>query len=98
MVAAQKRYSSLFKTIARKAGKLTHSLTGKCPVLTGISIYSNDGRYIAENDRRYDRVNNPSYHSAGKLTDTGYYILDTIPWLIKYSGEILKEAEVTAHL
>lgn len=83
MMATQKRYSSLFTQIAERVRKVSQAVSG-API-TSINYETNDGYWITDyTGKRFSY--SPDYCGGGKVSHSGYHLLDIIPWLMRQSG------------
>ena len=96
MLAAQKRYSSVFCELAKRISRvrikgIAHN---RVPV-TSVTYETSDGYWLFAEDDLEGWIgpygtNRWNYRSdlagGGKLTHTGYHILDIIPWLIRHGS------------
>jgi len=92
MLATQKRYSSVFSELAERIAKV--AIGGRQVPITSLTYETNDGYWLFAEDGYTKWVG--AYGTsqwgyrpesgAGKVSHTGYHILDIIPWLIRHGG------------
>jgi predicted dehydrogenase len=79
MVGTQRRYHPLYRRIGQHLHSV-HAQTGQG--VTFVQSLTNDGLW---NDAYLDgSFYDPATTGGGKLINTGYHLLDTIPWLLRH--------------
>lgn len=81
MVGTQRRYHPLYRRIGRHL-HVVHARTGQgvtfVQSLTNDGLWNDSAAYLAGGF--YD----PAATGGGKLINTGYHLLDTVPWLLRH--------------
>ena len=78
-IAAQRRYNPVYHFVADHCRQV-FSEHGQ--PITFIQAATNDGLWA--DNRRYD-IHDPSRTGGGKLINTGYHLLDLVPWIIRHA-------------
>lgn len=95
MVVAQRRYQESYRDIAKRVSQ-TFQQTGYG--ITFLHCLTNDGLWHFPEDYESAVSYHPKKSGGGKLTHTGYHILDTTTWLMRFAmnESCIKSAEVYA--
>lgn len=95
MMVAQRRYQKSYRDIAKRVYRVARQ-TGYGA--TFIQCLTNDGLWHFPEDYGTAVSYHPQKSGGGKLIHTGYHILDTASWLMRFaeSGTGIKYAEVYA--
>lgn len=81
MVATQRRYHPLYRRIARHLHGV-HAKTGQG--VTFVQSLTNDGLWSDDTAYTSGAFYDPAATGGGKLINTGYHLLDTVPWLLRH--------------
>lgn len=84
MVGTQRRYHSLYRRIGRHLHNV-HAKTGHG--VTFVQSLTNDGLWSDRDAYSPGGFYDPAATGGGKLINTGYHLLDTVPWLLRHCQE-----------
>ncbi|HVG16948.1 MAG TPA: hypothetical protein VM935_18390 [Chitinophagaceae bacterium] len=82
MVVAQRRYQKSYRDMAKRVSQVFQQ-TGYG--ITFIQCLTNDGLWHFPEDYEAAISYHPTKSGGGKLTHTGYHILDTTSWLMRFA-------------
>jgi hypothetical protein len=81
MVGTQRRYHPLYRRIGRHLYDV-HAKTGHG--VTFVQSLTNDGLWTDRDAYATGGFYDPATTGGGKLINTGYHLLDTVPWLLRH--------------
>src|SRR5688500_14032868 len=93
MVAAQQRYSDAFQRMANWISDVSRET--RISAIPSIVCETNDGYWITNyQGQRFSYE--PDKCGGGKISHSGYHVLDIVPWLMRHGGVVSDSADVYA--
>lgn len=110
MLATQRRYQPVYQEIAKRIrSNYKNENSSSCFPITFVQCLTSDGWWLdipsLEKGKNADSFNyrdhrsfNPSISGGGKLTHTGYHLIDIITWLMRFCEPNITEAKVYTNI